>query len=55
MTKQMCSKCRHITLKPAGRIKASPRGGLRMVRWCPRCNYKCIDGGKKARVNGEKE
>ena len=51
MTNLMCPRCKHITLKPMGKIKAGPRDGLRTIRVCFRCNYRMI--GKSKYLNSE--
>jgi len=40
---KQCPRCNHFTLAPAGEIRAGPRGGLRTVRTCKRCNYRSIE------------
>ena len=43
MAKKKCPRCEHLALKPAGKIRAGPRGGFRQVRYCERCGYRKIE------------
>lgn len=37
-----CPRCRRNSMRPAGKIRAGPRGGLRSVFRCTRCGYRSI-------------